>query len=46
MATIAAMEPSLDEIKTVLSIGTGGREIDDIKFGPGYIVDSLEGVNI
>ena len=41
MAAIAGMEPSLDDMVTALPFGTGDREIDDVEFGPGYIVSSL-----
>ena len=41
MTAIAGMEPSLDDMETVLTIGTGDREIDNVKFRPGHIVSIL-----
>lgn len=35
------MEPILDEIETVIPTGASDREINNIKFGPGYIISSL-----
>lgn len=43
MAAIAAMEPILDGIKTVLLFRTSSRESDNVKFRPGYMVDILFG---